>query len=103
VRDIAEQLISTGEAVHASLGVSARTVTDGVRDGALVLNVEPGSAADLAGIQEQDIVIAVEGDPVRSSEELVVAVDSYDPGTTVVLEVVRGGGSREVRATLDRA
>jgi S1-C subfamily serine protease len=103
VRDIAEQLISTGEAVHASLGVSARTVTDGVRDGALVINVEPGSPADLAGIQEQDIVIAVEGDPVRSSEELVVAIDSYEPGDTVTLEIVRGGGSQEVSATLERA
>jgi S1-C subfamily serine protease len=103
VRDIAEQLISTGEAVHASLGVSARTVTDGVRDGALVLNVEPGSAAEEAGIEEQDIVIAVEGEPVRSSEELVVAVDAHEPGDTVTLEIVRGGGSQEVAATLDRA
>ena len=66
VRDIAEQLISTGT-VHASLGVNARSVTDVVRNGALVLNVEPGSAAATAGIREQDVVIAVEGKPVRSS------------------------------------
>ena len=46
VRDIAEQLIDDGEAVHATLGVNARSVTDGTRDGALVLNVEPGSPAD---------------------------------------------------------
>ena len=83
--------------MHATLGVNARTVTDGVRDGALVLNVEPGSPADAAGIQEQDIVIAVEGEPVRSSEELVVAIDAHDPGDTVTLEIVRGGGSQEVR------
>ena len=104
VRDIAEQLISTGTAVHASLGVSARSVTDVVRNGALVLNVEPGSAAANSGIREQDIVIAVEGKPVRSSEELVVAVDAYDPGETVTVEVVRGSGaSREFEVTLDAA
>ena len=103
VREITEQLISTGSAVHAALGVNTRSVTDGTRDGALVLNVEPGSAAANAGIREEDIVIAVEGEPVGSSEELVVAVDAFDPGETVTVEVVRGGGSTEVQATLDPA
>ena len=104
VRDIAEQLIATGTAVHASLGVNARSVTDIVRNGALVVNVEPGSAAAEAGIREQDIVIAVEGRPVGSSEELVVAVDAYDPGDTLTIEVVRGGGpSQELEVTLDTA
>jgi S1-C subfamily serine protease len=103
VRDIAEQLISTGEAVHASLGVNARTVTDGVRNGALVQNVEPGSAADEAGLQERDTIIAVEGEPVTSSEDLVVAIDTRDPGDTVTLEIIRNGSAREVEATLDEA
>jgi S1-C subfamily serine protease len=103
VRDIAEQLVDTGEAVHASLGVQSRSVTDGTRDGALVLNVEPGSAADEAGIEEQDVVIGVEGEPVGSSEELVVAVDAHDPGDTITIEVVRGGRSQEFEATLDEA
>jgi S1-C subfamily serine protease len=103
VRDIAEQLISTGTAVHASLGINARTVTDGTRDGALVVNVEPASPAAAAGVQEQDVVIAVDGKAVASSEELVVAVDAHDPGDTVTLELVRDGGSREVQATLGTA
>ncbi|TQN37350.1 S1-C subfamily serine protease [Blastococcus colisei] len=103
VRDIAEQLISTGSAVHSSLGVNTRSVTDGTRDGALVLNVEPGSAAASAGIREEDVVIAVEDERVGSSEELVVAIDAFDPGDTVTIEVVRGNGSVEVEATLDAA
>jgi len=103
VREIAEQLISTGQAVHASLGVNARTVTDGARDGALVVNVEPGSPAAAAGIQEQDVVIAVDGEAVGSSEELAVAVDAHAPGDSVTVEVVRGGGSREVQALLEAA
>ncbi len=103
VRDISEQLIDDGEAVHATLGVNARSVTDGTRDGALVLNVEPGSPAEAAGIEEQDVVIAVEGEAVGSSEELVVAIDGFEPGDTVTIEVVRGGGSREVEATLEAA
>jgi S1-C subfamily serine protease len=102
VREIAEQLIATGEAVHASLGVNTRSVTDGTRDGALVLNVEPGTGAAAAGFREQDVVIAVDGEPVGSSEELVVAVDAHDPGDTITVEVVRGGQSQELTATLDR-
>ena len=104
MRDIAEQLIASGTAVHASLGVNARSVTDVVRNGALVLNVEPGSAAANAGIREQDVVIAVEGKAIRSSEELVVAVDAFDPGEKVTVEVVRGNGaSQEFEVTLDAA
>jgi S1-C subfamily serine protease len=103
VRDISEQLIDDGRAVHASIGVNARSVTDGARDGALVLNVEPGSAAANAGIQEEDVIIGVEGRPVGSSEELVVAIDRFAPGDEVTLEIVRGGSSREVRAILDAA
>jgi S1-C subfamily serine protease len=54
-------------------------------------------------VQEQDVVIAVDGEPVASSEELVVAVDAHDPGDTVTLELVRGGSSREVQAILATA
>ncbi|MGZ4509424.1 MAG: S1C family serine protease [Blastococcus sp.] len=103
VRQIAQELISTGKAVHASLGVNTRSVTDGRRDGALVLNVEPKSAAASAGIREQDVVIAVGSKQVRSSEELVVAVDAHNPGDTVTVELVRGGHSQKVQVTLDRA
>jgi putative serine protease PepD len=103
MREISEQLIATGEAVHASLGVNTRSVTDGTRDGALVLNVEPDSGAATAGIREEDVVIAVEGEPVGSSEELVVAVDAHDPGETITVEVVRGGRSTQLEATLDAA
>jgi putative serine protease PepD len=68
-----------------------------------VLNVEPGSAAAHAGIREEDIVIAVEGEPVGSSEELTVAIDAHAPGDTITIEVVRGGSSSELKATLDTA
>ena len=103
VRAIAEQLIGTGKAVHATLGVNTRSVTDGQRDGALVQNVEPGSPAAQAGIEAQDVLIAVDDQQVGSSEELAVAIDAHKPGETVTLEVVRGGNSREVTAKLGTA
>jgi len=103
VKTIAQELISTGKAVHATLGVNTRSVTDGVKDGALVLNVEPNGPGAKAGIREQDVVIAVDGKSVGSSEELQVAVDAHKPGDTVSIQLVRGGGSTTVQATLATA
>ncbi|MGI8532959.1 MAG: S1C family serine protease [Geodermatophilaceae bacterium] len=99
-RGIAQQLIATGTARHAALGVNARSVTDGTRDGALVIAVEAGSAAAAAGIREGDIIIRVGDLDVGSSEELVVAVDANQPGDTVPVVVVRGQRSRDLTATL---
>jgi S1-C subfamily serine protease len=103
VKSIAQELISTGKAVHATLGVNTRSVTDGIRDGALVLNVEPNGPGAKAGIREQDVIIAVDDKAVGSSEELQVAVDAHRPGDTLSIQVVRGGGSTTVQATLATA
>jgi S1-C subfamily serine protease len=103
VRTIAQELITTGKAVHAALGVNARSVTDGVKDGALVLNVEAKSPAAQAGIREQDVIIALGGKPVQSSEQHAVAIDAHKPGDTVPVELVRGGRSQTVQVTLARA
>ncbi len=102
-RVIGEELIATGIAVHASLGVNAQTVTDGARDGAQLNNVEVGGPADLAGLREADVIISVGDRDVRSSEELVVAVDAYNPGDTITIEFVRGADSKTVEAVLTRA
>ncbi|MDQ3732595.1 MAG: trypsin-like peptidase domain-containing protein [Actinomycetota bacterium] len=99
-RAIGEELIATGTAVHASLGVNTQTVTDGERDGAQVNNVEAGGPAAAAGLQEADVIIAIGDREIRSSEELVVAVDAYDPGETITIEFVRGDDSQTVEAVL---
>lgn len=102
-RSIGEELITTGTAIHASLGVNTQTVTDGERDGAQVNNVDAGGPAANAGLQEADVIIAIGDREIRSSEELVVAVDAYEPGDTISVEFVRGRNSQTVEAVLVRA
>ena len=99
-RDIAQQLIRTGKVVHATLGVSTKSVTDGSRDGALVNAVNPGGAAAQAGIQEGDVITKVGSVLVTSSDQLVVLVRAHRAGDVVTITYVRDGRTRTSRATL---
>jgi putative serine protease PepD len=104
-RRIALQLIHSGHVVHATLGLNARSVTDLGRrggDGAQVEVVDRGGAAQKAGIREGDVITAIDGKPVSSSEELIVLVGSHRVGDTVTLTIDRGGSPKTVRATLQR-
>nr|MBA3409299.1 PDZ domain-containing protein [Geodermatophilaceae bacterium] len=54
-------------------------------------------------LQDEDVIIAIGDREVRSSEELVVAIDVYKPGDTVTVEFVRGSDSQTVEAVLSQA
>ncbi|GGL34076.1 trypsin-like peptidase domain-containing protein [Phycicoccus endophyticus] len=107
VRSIAEQLIDTGTAQHAYLGVYPQdgTASDGsaTRAGAEIAQVESGTPAEKAGLQKGDVIIALDGDPVDSAESLVGYVREQSVGSTVTLTVLRDGESIEVKATLAAA
>ncbi|WP_231486539.1 S1C family serine protease [Candidatus Blastococcus massiliensis] len=101
---ISDELMETGEATRAYLGVSARTASDGgnreVGSGAEVVSVESGTAAEDAGIEVGDVVTAVGDRPVTTSTELTAAVRSQAPGETVELRVRRDGNTRTIEVTL---
>jgi S1-C subfamily serine protease len=99
-RQIAQQLIRTGKVRHATLGVTARSVTDGARDGALVESVAAGSAAANAGIKAGDVITRVGDRLVGGSDDLVVQVRAHKVGEKVQLTYVRGGRTVKATATL---
>jgi putative serine protease PepD len=103
-KDVADQLISTGKAQHAYLGVrlAEDTVTvDGVQRQAAILRlVEPGKTADKAGLRTGDAVIAVNGVKISGTESLVAQVRQFRPGTKVTLTVVRNGTRQQIDVTL---
>jgi serine protease Do len=99
-RQIAQQLIRTGKVQHATLGVTARSVTDGARDGALVESVAAGSSAADAGIKAGDVITRVGDRLVGGSDDLVVQIRSHGVGERVQLTYVRGGRTAKVTATL---
>ena len=99
-KTVAAELIRTGKAVHATMGVSAKSVTDGSTDGAQVQNVADGSAAASAGIKEGDVISMVGDRTVADADELVVAVQSHAVGETVPVVVNRSGRRLTVQVTL---
>jgi putative serine protease PepD len=96
---VAERLIA-GESIQSGfLGVSVQNPMEG-RSGALVQEVTVGTPADDAGIEIGDLIVAIDGQSVRSREELRARVLAISPGTPVVVEVVRNAESIKLEVVL---
>ncbi len=100
VQDIAQQIIRSGTVQHSTIGVNARSATDGVTDGAQVQNVQADGPAAAAGIVEGDVITKVGDRPVGDADELVVAVRANDVGATVPVVLLREGRELTVQVTL---
>ena len=99
---IADELISSGKATHASLGV--QVTTDKGTPGAKVMDVVQGGAAATAGVPKGVVVTKVDDRPINSADALVAAVRSKAPGDKVTLTYQDpGGGTRTVQVTLGKA
>jgi S1-C subfamily serine protease len=71
------------------------------REGILVLEVKPDSPAEKASLKLLDIIVQVNGNPVKSPEELAKALNAQRSGETVEIGFVRDGTRRKVTATLN--
>lgn len=98
VQDVYAQLKKYGRVRRGKLGVAIRSVTPTLatalglsrEDGVLIQDVAPGKAAANAGVQPDDIVIRVEGRPVRNVRQFANSLFQSHLGGTLTLELVRG-------------
>jgi serine protease DegQ len=104
VRAVVDQLAEYGEVRRGRLGVAIQELTPELAEsmnllnaeGALIAQVEPGSPADRAGMRSGDLVIAVDGRPVRSATDLRNRIGLLRVGTTAQLTVLRNGNQRAI-------
>jgi len=96
VKSIVSELISTGKAEHAYLGVSVETVNGAVR----ITQVRSGTPAADAGLQAGDRIISVDGKQIASADGLTSAIAAKKPGDTVSVTYSRGGQSHTVEVQL---
>jgi S1-C subfamily serine protease len=120
---VVDQLKATGEVTYAYLGASGHGLTAelaevlgiGVDRGLLVVAVTPGSPAAVAGIRggtEQallqgqpfvvggDVITAVDGRSIASTEDLAAEIAQREPGETVTVDLVRGSQRLTVEVSL---
>jgi serine protease Do/serine protease DegQ len=107
-RSIMRQILDFGEVRRGLLGVTITTIDEEgakalgaeVDSGALVSNIEPGSAAEQAGLQVDDIIVRVDDKKIDDSRELANAIGLKGSGEEVSIEFVRDGKSQNVTAIL---
>jgi S1-C subfamily serine protease len=96
---------------QAFLGVSSADLPDvpddvkanfdiDVDEGAFVTEVVPGSAADEAGLEAGDVIVAIDGDEVTESSQVRERILDKEPGDTVEITIIREGEEQTVEATL---
>jgi S1-C subfamily serine protease len=123
VRQVAAQIISTGKALHAFLGVTTSAITPQlaqlfnlpVKQGLLVTSVDKGSNADKAGIVPGKTAVIVQGESYTIGGDIIVSIDhqalstfdqlrdaisQHKPGDKVDLEIYRHGSKHSVTVTL---
>ncbi|MFK7888253.1 MAG: Do family serine endopeptidase [Gammaproteobacteria bacterium] len=110
-RRVMEQILEFGEVRRGLLGVRIGRTLDlndetrerldlGGREGAIVLQVDPDSAADKAGIEIEDVIVMVNGEKTRDAQELRNTIGLLSEGDQVTVDVIRGGRDRAFKARL---
>jgi putative serine protease PepD len=87
---IAAELIKTGKATHAVMGISVADPAANTTAGATVQSVTAGSPAADAGITKGDVVTKLAGQRIGNADALVAAVRSHAPGETVSVTYLHG-------------
>lgn len=106
---IANDLLNQGRVRRPYLGISSQGANlpaalaeklGGQESGLLVVQVEPGSPADTAGLGIGDLLVAFEGKPITDTDSLQHALGSGAIGQAVALTILRGREPRDISVTL---
>jgi putative serine protease PepD len=97
VSQIAGQIIGGKKVQHAYVGVLLSGNSSG---GAEVAQVQPNTPASAAGMRAHDLITAVNGKRITSTDEFIAVVSNFHPGQSVTMTVRRGGETKNVQVKL---
>ncbi|HEY5853135.1 MAG TPA: trypsin-like peptidase domain-containing protein [Aldersonia sp.] len=102
-RRIADELVNTGKATHALIGIQVPSQDD--VNGARAVEVTAGGPADKAGIPKGAVITKVDDRIIDAGDALIAAVRSHAPGDTVTVTYTDadGGNAKTVQVTLGTA
>ena len=104
-KKVVQQLREKGRVIRGYLGVRGiypldeekrKALDIDVKNGALIQEVEPGTPADKAGVEPYDVIVEVDGKPIKDHNDLAIKIADIPPGKTVEIKVVRKGGEVKV-------
>ncbi len=106
---ILDDLMNKGYVATPKIGISGTDISPAVKryynlpvdKGVLVASVEEGSCADIAGIEEGDVIVAADGKDITDFDALVAAKNSHKPGETMTVTLARSDGNIDIQITLD--
>ena len=100
------QIIKTGKVTRGAIGVGFQEAKSellkvyGAEEGVFVQTVTPGMPADKAGIKPEDIIIAIDGKPVKNGQDLVGTVSDMPVGSTVNVTLIRDKKKQDVKVQI---
>ncbi len=108
-KTVFKDLRESGHVQRARLGVRIQDVDQNTmkalglknREGAMVPQVEAGSAAEKAGIQAGDVIVGLDGDAIRKAHDLPIKIARHQPGDKVMLEVIRNGKRKTIAVIVE--
>jgi serine protease Do len=108
-KQVMDQIEKNGKVSRGYLGAELGNVSQDLaphlglkpgQEGAYIAKITAGGPGAKAGLQSGDVVTAVDGHPVRSSDDLTLNVISHAPGSSVALDIVRNGQPMKINVTL---
>jgi S1-C subfamily serine protease len=96
---VAKQLIDQGKASHPYIGILGQNVEGGlvqdkkvgVKEGAIIMEVLKGGPAEKAELKAQDIIVAIDGKPIESMDELIADIRQKKVGDKLEITFMRNG------------
>ncbi len=100
-RRVMDEIIANGKATHGQLGFNGGKIIDG--PGVVILDIIPGSPTDMAGLQQEDVILTINNVELVSLEQTLDMIAKSTPGDVLELSVSRDGVIRTVPVTVGDA